>query len=589
MKYKFIIILVLLTAVSTVLLRAEGSRELISNGGNRAYLYSSHLASFSFPYPTRGTMKIYVKAGESIYVGSSAQGLVSGSVSLRAPDGNTYSSGNSTTVGLIANLSQELAGPLPAAGGYTPYKITVLANQEGIWEIDFVSPNSNSTANPAVVAANMPWTQTAGAYITAFDVSVRNAANTDFLRGRVFTNVFVGILGNFNVGFNAVLHILTKDGYQYTVDNNGQAGNGFSFFVNNKGFRDAAGFPSYKSIDNVSGINIHDPRAADTQADITHKIFFNKPAADMPLSAKAPGGSITWLLSTPVIAGISDFSFKTTVSSRDLPQGIFTFNSAGGGNYLIRIDVDGNGKYDDPVDRQMPGNSVAGLNEISWNGLDGQGKQVRVIYEATYTAEITLTTNSGEVHFPFFDVERNTNGIRLTRVNGVNAPDYNLYWDDSLITGPGTASSPLKNLTGLNSQVNGHKWGNPTNNPNNDADFGNNKSIDTWGYIVNEPLIIKLGLTLYDVSLEVPVVVPNVFTPNNDGKNDLFHVTGLEQFPGSKLNVFNRWGNAVYQSENYLNDWNGNNLAEGTYFYILSKREHGGLRTVTKGWVYIKR
>jgi hypothetical protein len=60
-----------------------------------------------------------------------------------------------------------------------------------------------------------------------------------FLTGRVYTNIFSGILGTFDVGFNGVFQILTKDGYQYSLDNNGQAGNGFSFFVNNKGFRRA--------------------------------------------------------------------------------------------------------------------------------------------------------------------------------------------------------------------------------------------------------------------------------------------------------------------------------------------------------------
>src|SRR5690606_7195941 len=41
---------------------------------------------------------------------------------------------------------------------------------------------------------------------------------------------------------------------------------------------------------------------------------------------------------------------------------------------------------------------------------------------------------------------------------------------------------------------------------------------------------------------------PNVFTPNGDGKNERFVIGGLEKYPGSKLQVFNRWGGQVYRS-----------------------------------------
>src|ERR1700743_2835536 len=59
---------------------AEGSKELNANGGYRAYLLSSDEGNASFPFPTMGTMKVYVKPGESIYVGSSAQGDESGTI-----------------------------------------------------------------------------------------------------------------------------------------------------------------------------------------------------------------------------------------------------------------------------------------------------------------------------------------------------------------------------------------------------------------------------------------------------------------------------------------------------------------------------
>lgn len=65
------------------------------------------------------------------------------------------------------------------------------------------------------------------------------------------------------------------------------------------------------------------------------------------------------------------------------------------------------------------------------------------------------------------------------------------------------------------------------------------------------------------------VVVPNVFTPNSDGDNESFEILGLEGYPGSDLKVFSRWGNVVYESNNYKNNWRASDVADGTYFYIL--------------------
>lgn len=69
-------------------------------------------------------------------------------------------------------------------------------------------------------------------------------------------------------------------------------------------------------------------------------------------------------------------------------------------------------------------------------------------------------------------------------------------------------------------------------------------------------------------------VVPNVFTPNNDGFNDFFTIKGLK--PNSSLMVLNRWGNIVFQSDNYQNDWsgldlNGEPLVDAVYTVLFSE------------------
>ena len=63
------------------------------------------------------------------------------------------------------------------------------------------------------------------------------------------------------------------------------------------------------------------------------------------------------------------------------------------------------------------------------------------------------------------------------------------------------------------------------------------------------------------------------FSPNNDRVNDNFFVQGIEQFPDNELVIFDRWGVEVYRVKGYRNDWNGiwngRELPDGTYFYML--------------------
>ncbi|MBN9298295.1 MAG: gliding motility-associated C-terminal domain-containing protein [Filimonas sp.] len=85
------------------------------------------------------------------------------------------------------------------------------------------------------------------------------------------------------------------------------------------------------------------------------------------------------------------------------------------------------------------------------------------------------------------------------------------------------------------------------------------------------------------------IFIPNMITPNGDGKNDQLVVVGIEKYPNSTMLIFNRWGNQVYRSNNYDNKWDGNGLAEGTYYYVLKLRLPSGDEKEFKGWVLLNR
>ncbi|WP_343704306.1 gliding motility-associated C-terminal domain-containing protein [Chitinophaga sp.] len=504
--------------------RAEGSKELAANGGHRAFWRSSLTSTAQFPYPYLGVIKVYANAGERIYLGSSAQGITglggaTGTINWRAPNGATGSTGNDPSIGLIANRAEELAGPRlttnGAAPGYNPYIITVGAGQAGIWEITFMPTNTTVAGGTApMIPAGDNWTQNPNSwYIAAFDVSVRNAGNTAFVPGRAYLNMFAGITSSVaaNFGsFNGIFHILTKDGYQYTFNGNGMQGVAFDFFVNNKGFLDASGNAHYQSVVGIGTspgtIPVHNPTTPDDATNVTHKLFFNSPATDLPVSAAAPGGTADWLLTTPVASSLSNFSFtgaEGTANSAGSPPlgGSFSFTATHTGSYVISLDVDKNGSFTDVRDRQITGSATVGVNTVAWDGLDGEG--VVVPGGAVFPpGAIRVEMLGGEVHFPLLDVERNPTGIIVTRVNGAGAPDDVLYWDDTDIPDvtPSTSNSnPKRNLSGQSSAANGHKWSD---------NFGNDNGMDSWAYIPSAPLTNTTAIEIKTADLEVVSITP---------------------------------------------------------------------------------
>lgn len=97
------------------------------------------------------------------------------------------------------------------------------------------------------------------------------------------------------------------------------------------------------------------------------------------------------------------------------------------------------------------------------------------------------------------------------------------------------------------------------------------------------------------------IFIPEGFSPgNNDGVNDYFVILGADDYEDKTLRILNRWGNVVFESDNYQGEWDGtsnsnftiggNALPEGTYFYIFEGKLKGEDEVKTfKGYVYLNR
>src|SRR5690606_16916479 len=76
------------------------------------------------------------------------------------------------------------------------------------------------------------------------------------------------------------------------------------------------------------------------------------------------------------------------------------------------------------------------------------------------------------------------------------------------------------------------------------------------------------------IEIETEIIIPNIFTPNNNNNNDLFYLN----FSFEKVEIFNRRGNKVFESVNNDSYWDGrttsgSEMPHGTYYYIITTKK----------------
>ncbi|MCB9360997.1 MAG: gliding motility-associated C-terminal domain-containing protein [Flavobacteriales bacterium] len=147
-----------------------------------------------------------------------------------------------------------------------------------------------------------------------------------------------------------------------------------------------------------------------------------------------------------------------------------------------------------------------------------------------YYSEVTL--NGGcKIFSDTISINNSTSVLNESVCNSYISPSENYVWTEN-----GTYADTIQNIFGCDSII-----------------------------------IINLTINNCDTLFEIP----NVFTPNKDGQNDLFKPLINEKVKSLKMKIYNRWGQLIYESNQKNEGWNGTTtsgiaVSEGTYFYIIN-------------------
>jgi gliding motility-associated-like protein len=97
-----------------------------------------------------------------------------------------------------------------------------------------------------------------------------------------------------------------------------------------------------------------------------------------------------------------------------------------------------------------------------------------------------------------------------------------------------------------------------------------------------------------DGNIECFAAGRKAITPDGDDLNDEFLINCVESTLSNRLEVFNRWGQLVFEAENYANDWegtaaNGGDLPSGAYYFVFRYDDGSGEEKEARGSLTIVR
>jgi gliding motility-associated-like protein len=190
-----------------------------------------------------------------------------------------------------------------------------------------------------------------------------------------------------------------------------------------------------------------------------------------------------------------------------------------------------------------------------WTPATGLNVDNEASVQATLTENKTYTVRIFNIKGCFTDKQVTVNVV----------PDFTVDFDYSLTTPCGELPVLKVNNKSTGAEKFTWKIGSKTFENN----IPNNYRLEEEGDVTLTLIGEKQGcfeekIIILPIDRTIP---PNVFTPNGDNINDTFEIPS--RATGWKLKIFNRWGEKLYESEDYKNDWDGKEYADSEFFYHI--------------------
>lgn len=217
---------------------------------------------------------------------------------------------------------------------------------------------------------------------------------------------------------------------------------------------------------------------------------------------------------------------------------------------------------------------LPGSGEYSGDGVNGGSFTPAMAGAGSHTIKYTYTTTNGCADFEEKDIVVNPTPVINFGQATINILEGDvLKLNPSITYGASYLWTPATYLNNATSPT-------PSGIPSDDIIYSLQVTSDK-GCVETESVTVKV-VRKY--------VVPNTFTPNNDGNHDVWDIENLKFYPDVRVRIFTRGGQMVFESYGYDRPWDGKFKGQdcpfGTYYYVI---ETGGGRSPRTGYVTIIR
>lgn len=288
------------------------------------------------------------------------------------------------------------------------------------------------------------------------------------------------------------------------------------------------------------------------------------------------------LLSTDLPAG---FSLEWLKGTQVVAKNKKTYYTAQEGNYQARV-FQGNCSAISDIVRVVPANT----NAVVFDSLSP------ICFKDNLTVPLKATPSGGNfsgksVENGVFNVQKAGVGrypvryeVSITGGCAVEKTRYLEVLDSPILTLPSSVTQYSSTSVVLNAQANKptqyrYQWSPPLGISNPTVLQPTATAPQTTIYTLTATASNGCATT---ASIQVVVVdllfIPDAFTPNGDGINDVWEIKNIERFPNAEVFIYNRWGELIYyQEKGYQTPWNGASAPLGEYSYVIDPHAEGGL------------